>query len=74
MNVIVCVKQVLDNSSPIKVDKDGKHIDASETGYIINPCDLAAVKWATNQKDKSKSGEVTTISKNGPATGKILRE
>ncbi|HEY95475.1 MAG TPA: electron transfer flavoprotein subunit beta/FixA family protein [Dehalococcoidia bacterium] len=74
MNVIVCVKQVLDNSSPVKIAKDGRHIDGTNTGYIINPCDLAAVKWATNWKERSKSGEVAVISKNGPSTGKILRE
>ena len=74
MNVIICVEQVPDSSKPATVDKGGRHIDASETGYIIDPSDLTAVKWATNQKDKSESGEVTVISKNGPAAGKILRE
>jgi len=74
MNVIVCVRPVLNNNSPVKLTKDGRHIDGNNMGYIINPCDLAAVKWATNRKERSKSGEVTVLSRNGPATGTILRE
>jgi len=74
MNTVVCVKQVPDTVSPLKVDKDGRHIDAGDMGYTTNPCDLAAVKWATNRKEKSKSGEVTVISTGRPPAEKMLRE
>ena len=56
MNIVVCVKQVPDNQIPIQVDKDSGLIDTQDLEYITNSCDLVAVKWAVDQKEKSKSG------------------
>jgi len=74
MNIVVCVKQVPDSRSAIHVDKDSTHIDTHDLVSITNPCDLVAVKWATNQKEKSKSGEVIVVSVGPPSAEKALRE
>jgi len=74
MNIVVCVKQVPDTQSTVQVDKDSGLIDTHDLVYITNPCDLTAVKWAANQKQKSKSGEVTVISLGLPSAEKALRE
>jgi electron transfer flavoprotein beta subunit len=74
MNIVVCVKQVPDTVKPLRVDNDGRHIDTGDLTFTINPCDLAAVKWATNRKEKSKSGEVTVLSAGLPSAEKSLRE
>ena len=74
MNIVVCVKQVPDSRSLVQVDKDGRHIDTHNLVSITNPCDLVAVKWAANQKEKSKSGEVTVVSIGLPSAEKALRE
>ena len=74
MNVVVCVKQVPDTQTPIKVDYDRGRINTHEVAYITNPCDLAAVKWAANQKEKDISGEVTVVSLGIPLAEKALRE
>ena len=74
MNIIICVKQVPDTRSPVRVDKDTGLIDTHDLEYITNPCDLVAVKWAANQKQKSKSGEVIVVSLGLPSAEKALRE
>jgi electron transfer flavoprotein beta subunit len=74
MNIVVCVKQVPDSRSAIQVNKDSEHIDTHDLVSITNPCDLVAVKWATNQKEKSKSGEVAVVSVGLPSAEKVLRE
>lgn len=74
MNIVVCVKQVPDNESPFQVDEDKGIVDTHDLVYITNPCDLAAIKWAANQKEKDTSGEVTVVSMGLPSTEKALRE
>lgn len=74
MNIVVCVKQVPDSRSPVQLNKDGRIVDTHGLAYITNPCDLAAVKWATDQKEKNKSGEVTVVSAGLPSAMKVLRE
>jgi electron transfer flavoprotein beta subunit len=74
MNIVVCVKQVPDSKSPVQVNKDGRLVNTHGLTYITNPCDLAAVKWATDQKEKTKSGELTVVSAGLPSAEKVLRE
>jgi electron transfer flavoprotein beta subunit len=74
MNIVVCVKQVPDPKGAIQINKDGTHIDTHDLVSMTNPCDLTAIKWATNQKDKNKAGEVTVVSLGQPSVEKTLRE
>ncbi len=65
MNIIVCVKQVPDTETQIKVKPDGSGIEEGNIKWIMNPYDEFGVEEALRIKEK-KGGEVTVISV-GPA-------
>ena len=60
MNVIVCLKQVPDTESVIKVKPDGSGIETEGLKYVINPYDEFAVEEALRTKEKL-GGEVTIV-------------
>jgi len=39
MNILVCVKQVPDTESRIKIASDKKSIDTADINWILNPYD-----------------------------------
>ena len=61
MNIAVCVKQVPDTETKIKITQDKKHIDESAINFIPNPYDEFAVEEAIRLKE-ANGGEVTIIS------------
>ncbi len=61
MNIIVCIKQVPDTESKIRISKDNKSIDESDINFVVNPFDEYAVEEALRIKE-AKGGEVTLIS------------
>lgn len=61
MNIIVCVKQVPDTESKIRIAQDNKSIDESNINFVVNPFDEYAVEEALRIKE-AKGGEVTLIS------------
>ncbi len=61
MNIAVCVKQVPDTETKIKISDDKRHIDEAEINFILNPYDEFAVEEAIKTKE-SLGGEVTIIS------------
>jgi electron transfer flavoprotein beta subunit len=61
MNIIVCIKQVPDTESKIRISQDNKSIDESNINFIVNPFDEYAVEEALKIKE-AKGGEVTLIS------------
>ena len=61
MNIAVCVKQVPDTETRIKLNEDKKSIDESEINFILNPYDEFAVEEALKLKE-ANGGEVTIIS------------
>ncbi len=61
MNIAVCVKQVPDTETRIKIADDKKHIDEAEINFVLNPYDEFAVEEAVKTKE-SLGGEVTIIS------------
>lgn len=65
MEIIVCVKQVPDTETQIKVKPDGSGIDESGIKWVMNPYDEFGVEEALKLKEKF-GGEVTVISM-GPA-------
>ncbi len=60
MNIIVCMKQVPDSETRIKIAADGKSIDLSSVNYVINPFDEFAIEEAVRLKEKF-GGEVTIV-------------
>ncbi len=61
MNILVCLKQVPDTESQIKIASDGMSVVTDNIKWIMNPYDEYAVEEALLLKEKF-GGEVTIIS------------
>lgn len=60
MNIFVCVKQVPDTETKVKIGSNGRSIDESEVNFVMNPYDEFAVEEALQLKEV-KGGEVTVV-------------
>ncbi len=60
MNIIVCLKQVPDTETQIKVASDGKSIVTDDIKWVMNPYDEYGVEEALRIKEKF-GGEVTVV-------------
>ncbi len=60
MNIIVCIKQVPDTESQIKIAPDGKNIVKDDVKWVMNPYDEFGVEEALRIKEKL-GGEVTVV-------------
>lgn len=61
MNIVVCVSQVPDTETRIKIAGDGKSIEKADVNFILNPYDELAVEQAIRLKE-AHGGEVTVVS------------
>lgn len=61
MKSLVCLKQVPDTETQIKVAADGSGIVTDGIKYVINPYDEFSVEEALRIKEKFKAGDVTII-------------
>lgn len=73
MKLFVCVNQVPDTETKVKVGQDGKTIDRSEINLILNPYDEFAVEAALQLKDKN-GGEVTYVSAGNDSNKEVIRK
>ena len=73
MKLFVCVNQVPDTETKVKVGQDGKTIDRSEVNLILNPYDEFAVEAALQLKDKT-GAEVTYVSVGGDLNKEVIRK
>ena len=62
MKSLVCLKQVPDTETQIKVKPDGTGIVTDGIKYIINPYDEFSVEEGLKLKEKFKAGEVVILS------------
>ena len=60
MNILVCLKQVPDTETQIKVAPDGMSIVTDNIKWVMNPYDEYAVEEALRLKEKF-GGDVTII-------------
>lgn len=60
MNIVVCLKQVPDTETQIKIGSDGKSIVTDDIKWVINPYDEFGVEEALRLKEKF-GGEVTVV-------------
>ncbi len=65
LNTLVCVKQVPDTETKVKVAGDGKRIDPEGIKWVISPFDELAIEVALRLREKMQ-GTVTLIT-TGPA-------
>ncbi|MEA2102955.1 MAG: electron transfer flavoprotein subunit beta/FixA family protein [Thermodesulfobacteriota bacterium] len=62
MNTVVCIKQVPDTETLIKVNGDGTGIVEDGVKWVMSPYDEYGVEEALQQKEKLKAGKVTLVS------------
>ncbi len=72
MNIIVCLKQVPDTESRIRVAADGKSIVQDDLKWIMNPYDEFGVEEALRIKEKF-GGDVTVLSAGPGRTAEAVR-
>ena len=70
---VVCIKQVADTETRVKVAGDGKSLDPAGVTWILNPYDEFAVEQALRVKEKLGAGEVVALSLGGPGVQTTLR-
>ena len=73
MKIVVCVKQVPDTATKIKVGADAKTIDTNGVEYVISPYDELAVEHAVQIKENNDDVEVVAVSMGSAESDKILR-
>ena len=70
---VVCIKQVPDTETRVKVGADGRSLDPAGVTWIMNPYDEFAVEGALQLKESLGAGEVVVISLGGPGVPTTLR-
>ncbi|MDZ4677273.1 MAG: electron transfer flavoprotein subunit beta/FixA family protein [Oligoflexia bacterium] len=68
MNIIVCVKQVPDTETKIRVKSDGSGIETNDIKWVLNPYDEFAVEESLKLRDKLADGSTVTVITLGPKT------
>ena len=62
MNIYVCIKQVPDTETKIKLSADGNWIDTTGIKWIMSPFDEFAVEESLRLKEKNPGSTVTVVS------------
>ncbi len=62
MKIVVCIKQVPDTATQVKIGAGGKAIDTAGITWIVSPYDEFAVEEALRIKEKRGQGEVIAVS------------
>ena len=70
---VVCIKQVADTETRVKVGADGKTLDPAGVTWILNPYDEFALEQALQIKEKLGAGEVVVLSLGGANVTTTLR-
>ena len=73
MKLVACINHVPDTTARINVGPDGKSIDKTGVGFIINPYDEIAVEECLRLKEKN-GGEVIVVSLGGDTHKETLRK
>ena len=73
MNSVVCIAQVPDTETRIKIGSDGRHIDEAGIKFIVSPYDEFALEEAIRLKEK-QGGDVTVVSFGPDRVQQALRE
>ncbi len=74
MRFLICVKQVPDSTTRVKVAADGKSIVTDGVTWSISPYDEYAIELALEHKDAAPDTVVSVISVGGPRTKDALRQ
>ena len=70
---VVCVKQVPDSDTRVKVAADGRTLDPNGVTLVLNPYDEFAVEQALKVKEQLGAGEVVAVSLGNAGVQATLR-
>jgi len=70
---VVCVKQVPDTETRVKLAADGRNLDPAGVTWILNPYDEYAAEQALRVREQQGGGEVVAISVGGAGVQTTLR-
>ena len=70
---VVCIKQVADTETRVKVGAGGRTLDPAGVTWILNPYDEFAVEAALRVKEQLAAGEVVVVSLGGAGVQTTLR-
>ncbi|MEX0842925.1 MAG: electron transfer flavoprotein beta subunit/FixA family protein, partial [Gemmatimonadota bacterium] len=73
VEIVVCVKRVPDTETRVRIDRDGKTLDASGVKYVMSPYDEFAVEAALRKRDEAGEGAVTVVTVGGADSAETLR-
>lgn len=73
MKIVVCISQVPDTTTKVRIGENGKTIDPKDVTYIINPYDEFAIEEAIKLKEKN-GGETIVISVGRDAIKETIRK
>jgi electron transfer flavoprotein beta subunit len=74
MRFLICIKQVPDSTTRVKVAADGKGIVTDGITWSISPYDEYAIELALEHKDTAADTVVSVISVGGPRAKDALRQ
>jgi electron transfer flavoprotein beta subunit len=70
---VVCIKQVADTETRVKVAADGRSLDPAGVTWILNPYDEFALEQALRIRESEGQGEVVVLTLGGPGAQTTLR-
>jgi electron transfer flavoprotein beta subunit len=70
---VVCVKQVPDTETRVKLAADGRNLDPAGVTWVLNPYDEYAAEQALRVREQQGEGEVVAISVGGAGVQTTLR-
>ena len=70
---VVCIKQVADTETRVKVAADKRTLDPAGVTWVLNPYDEYAIEQALRVKEQAGEGEVVVISVGGAGVQTTLR-
>jgi len=70
---VVCIKQVADSETRVKVAADGRSLDPAGVTWILNPYDEFALEQALRVREQEGAGEVVVLSLGGAGVPPTLR-
>jgi electron transfer flavoprotein beta subunit len=74
MKIAVCVSNVPDTATRIKIGQDGKAIDPAGVTFVINPYDEYAIEEALKTKEKLGESEVVIITLGSEGAKETIRK
>jgi electron transfer flavoprotein beta subunit len=74
MNILACVKQIVDSTVPLEIDTRTNDVCGDAVAWMANPADLAAVALASSIRDRVGEGQVIALSIGPERADAVLRK